>query len=979
MALQFVVLIQEHPKLGFLFYPFFIQDEGKDYAEIVDRISTSNLTLYESQLTKSQYKIVTEIEEYNDQNLTKRFTNKNIAPRDFVLKLDKDTIEKFVRPFVEKQMAKCISIIAAEKINVFFRQSNNAVYLSDRVFVENEPAEIIFNFIKLPNETQYFQTVSHSGKVMNLTNKDAMIMTNEPCWLLLENHLYFFKDKVDGKKLRIFFNKEYILYPEKLEPQFYSTFVKGCIGNFPYEAIGFEVIEMETQKYPILSYEMDFTGIPVLVLRYNYDGKTIEPMQNRKVVVEYSATPAYQYRIYKRDEVWENGIIKILNDLGIVRRVEYSFQLADIGKENKPPDKFGLLGWLNANVEVLKSHGFEISQQFIDIEYFMGAITVVLSFTEKNDWFDVYAIAKFGDNFEIPIYKLRKYLLNGIREFLLPDGKIAILPEQWFEKFHDLVSFGEKDNQKIRVKKGQFAIIEQVFHGITTEIGKSIESFSTDKSLMQEELPGGLKATLRSYQAEGYFWLNFMRKQSLGVCLADDMGLGKTIQTLTLLLKVTQDQPRTAPQIGVEKHGQTSILAAEGVSEPTGLPSLVVMPASLIHNWENEIRKFTSGLKIINYTGSLRAELQPYFQSANIILTTYGAIRNDIDSLSKIEFEYIILDESQVIKNPSSKIALAVNKLNSRHKLAISGTPIENSLTDLWSQMNFLNRGLLGDLSFFKKYFALPIEKNNNEERRDKLHALIKPYILRRTKSEVEKELPELSEEYIYCEMSEQQREIYLAEKSRIRNHILESIELNGMEKSAIVILQGLTKLRQLANHPGLVEEEYTFDSGKFDEVIRNVETLISENHKVLMFSSFVKHLDLFASYFDENKIGYSRLTGETRHRAEVIEEFQTQDNRNVFLISIKAGGVGLNLTQAGYVFLLDPWWNPAVENQAVNRAHRIGQDKHVFAYRFITLDTIEEKIMRLQQKKSKLAEIFIHSDNPLNNLSVKNISELMD
>jgi SNF2 family DNA or RNA helicase len=199
------------------------------------------------------------------------------------------------------------------------------------------------------------------------------------------------------------------------------------------------------------------------------------------------------------------------------------------------------------------------------------------------------------------------------------------------------------------------------------------------------------------------------------------------------------------------------------------------------------------------------------------------------------------------------------------------------------------------------------------------------------------------------------------------------------MEKSAIVILQGLTKLRQLANHPGLVEEAYTFDSGKFDEVIRNVETLISENHKVLMFSSFVKHLDLFASYFDENKIGYSRLTGETRHRAEVIEEFQTQDNRNVFLISIKAGGVGLNLTQAGYVFLLDPWWNPAVENQAVNRAHRIGQDKHVFAYRFITLDTIEEKIMRLQQKKSKLAEIFIHSDNPLNNLSVKNISELMD
>ncbi len=979
MSLQFAVLIQEHQKLGFLFYPFIIKDEGKEYFEIIDRVSFSNLKLYEAELTKNQLKIVSEIEEYNDQNLTKRFTNKKIPPRDFVLKLEKDYIAQFVRPFVEKQMAKCIVLIASDGINVFFRQSNNAVYLSDRVYVEPQPAEIIFNFIKLPTETQYFQTVSHSGKVMNLTNKDAMIMTNEPCWLLLENHLYRFKDEVDGKKLKIFFNKDFILYPQKLEEQFYSTFVKSCIGNFPYEAIGFEVIEMESEKFAVLSYEKDFTGLPGLVLRYSYDGKVIEPMQNHKIVVEFTKSPEFKYRVFRRNEEWEAGVIKTLNNLGLIKSHENNFRLADAGKTSETTDVYGLLGWLNANAEVLQSQGFIIAQQFLGIEYFTGAIKMAISFTEKSDWFDVYAVAKFGDDFEIPIIKLRKYLLNGIREFRLPDGKVAILPEHWFEKYFDLLSFGEKDGNRLKVHVHHFSLMERAFEGISMEISSNLEALSSGKSLREIEVPEGLTATLRSYQAEGFQWLDFMRNNKLGGCLADDMGLGKTIQTLTLLLKVSLMKPNTPVNKTIRKTGQVNLFAESDDVANSGNPSLVVMPASLIHNWENEIRKFTPGLTVINYTGPLRAELQHRFAEANLILATYGAIRNDVDTLAKMDFEYIILDESQVIKNPSSKIAQAVNKLKSAHRLAISGTPIENSLTDLWSQMNFLNKGLLGDLSFFKRYFASPIEKTNNAERREKLHSLVKPFILRRTKSEVEKELPELSEEYIYCEMSEQQREIYQAEKSRIRNHILESIELNGLERSAIVILQGLTKLRQLANHPALVEEEDASDSGKFDEVIRNLETLISENHKVLMFSSFVKHLDKFAAYFDEHKIGYSRLTGETRHRAEVIEEFQQQANRNVFLISIKAGGVGLNLTQASYVFLLDPWWNPAVENQAVNRAHRIGQDKHVFAYRFITLDTIEEKIMRLQQKKSKLAEIFIHSDNPIKELSVKNITELMD
>jgi len=979
MSSQFTVLIQEHQKLGFLFYSFFIKDEGKDYFEIIDRISVSNLAHYESALTKNQLKIVNEIEEYNDQNLTKRFTNKKISPRDFLQKLESEYIQKFIRPFIEKQMAKCFSIMATEGIHLFFRQSNNVVYQSDRIFIEPDPAQIIFNFIKLPAETQYFQTISHNGKVINLTKKDGMIMTNEPCWLLLENHLYHFQDKVDGKKLKIFFDKDFILVPQKLEEKFYSTFVKACIGAFPFEAYGFEVAVMESIKRPVLSYENDFTGLPSLVLKYNYDGKTIDPMQNRKVVVEFNAIPEYKFRVFRRNVAWEDEVTTILNNLGLKKRLEYAFQLADTGTSAKTPDKYGLLGWLNANAEKLKSHGFIISQSLLEIEYFTDAISMAISFTEKTDWFDVYAMAKFGDDCEIPFFKLRRYLINGIREFRLPDGKIAILPGFWFEKYIDLALFAERNDQKLKVRKPHFSLIEKAFDGISTEIGKTIEMLAEGKGIEKQELPKGLKARLREYQVDGFRWLNFMRKQKLGGCLADDMGLGKTLQTLTILLKVSQINSIVPPPGLAQKSGQTDLFDGLVSQSTNGIPSLVVMPASLIHNWENEIRKFAPDLRLINYTGSLRAELLPRFPSVNLILATYGTIRNDIDELQKLDFEYIILDESQVIKNPTSKIAQAVNKLKGNQKLTLSGTPIENSLIDLWSQMNFLNKGLLGDLSFFRRYFAIPIEKNKSVERQEKLHSLIRPFILRRTKSQVEKELPELSEEYIYCEMSEKQQEVYQSEKSRIRNHILESIELNGIEHSAVVILQGLTKLRQMANHPGLVDETYTFDSGKFDEVIRNLETLISENHKVLMFSSFVKHLDKFASYFDEHSIGYSRLTGQTRNRKAVIEEFQQLPNRNVFLISIKAGGVGLNLTHADYVFLLDPWWNPAVENQAVNRAHRIGQNKHVFAYRFITLDTIEEKIMKLQQKKSKLAELFIHSNNPLKELNVKNISELID
>jgi SNF2 family DNA or RNA helicase len=432
------------------------------------------------------------------------------------------------------------------------------------------------------------------------------------------------------------------------------------------------------------------------------------------------------------------------------------------------------------------------------------------------------------------------------------------------------------------------------------------------------------------------------------------MGLGKTVQTLALLQS--------------EKEA--------GVAAPT----LLVMPTSLLYNWDLEARRFTPDLKIFMYTGTYRDKNTEQFTDYDLILTSYGIVRLDVDLLKRFRFNYIILDESQAIKNPSSAITKAVMKLNSAHRLILTGTPLENSTLDLWSQMTFINPGLLGGQSFFRREYLVPIEKKNDEDKIQRLYHHTKPFILRRHKSQVATDLPEKVESIQYCEMSEDQEKEYEEAKSYFRNLILERFEQDGMSRSQMVVLQGLTKLRQLANHPRMVEPDYESDSGKFKDVIHKLETAIGENHKILIFSQFVKHLDLFRQYLDHKKIRYAYLDGSTKDRQKEVESFQNDPTLKLFLISLKAGGVGLNLTAADYVFILDPWWNPAIEAQAIDRAHRIGQHRTVFTYKFITKNTVEEKILALQQSKRQLANNLISNEEGfLKSLSRENVLALLD
>ncbi|MEX0966436.1 MAG: DEAD/DEAH box helicase [Bacteroidia bacterium] len=641
-------------------------------------------------------------------------------------------------------------------------------------------------------------------------------------------------------------------------------------------------------------------------------------------------------------------------------------------------DQYELIDWLRKKTSVLTKAGFEIEQPVLSgkqVSLEIPKIKMKVDTTD-NDWLDIEAVVKIG-KFNIPFIKFRDHILNGNRVFELPDETITILPEEWFAQYKEVFQLSDEEDGKLWLAKSQAGLLNLKTNGL-----KEHEQEDFTHSIEQ---PKALQATLRHYQLEGLNWMNHLREQRLGGCLADEMGLGKTLQSIALLLHVKECQTQEEPMAAYSDIGETGYqddpqldlfsIYKRDLARIKRLRALIVMPLSLIHNWEHEIARFVPGMKVYKHAGLDRTRNSSVFNLFDVILTTYATLRNDIDIFAHFGFNYLILDESQHIKNPKSKTYKAITEVEAQHRLVLTGTPIENSISDLWAQMNFVNPGMLGSYHYFKNEFIYPVEKERDEKKREKLRKLISPFILRRRIRDVAQELPERNEQVFYTEMETRQKKLYEEEKSRARNQILENIRKFGKAKSNILILKSLSRLRQIANHPALVnfdedeldlngvktnydEEDFLYASGKFQDVTNQLDQIISEGHKVLMFSQFVKHLDIYKEWLQDEGLKYSYLIGKRnrKEREKAIDQFQTDPETQVFLISLKAGGTGLNLTAASYVFMLDPWWNPATENQAISRAHRIGQDKNVFAYRFITVDTVEEKIMKLQERKKELA-----------------------
>lgn len=572
------------------------------------------------------------------------------------------------------------------------------------------------------------------------------------------------------------------------------------------------------------------------------------------------------------------------------------------------------------------------------------------------DWFDVNVVIKFGD-VTVKHKDWIESVRNNEKYIQLDDGTYGIIPEEWYEKLSRLAKVIDVDGERLIINKFKFGIIDQLYEELSDDMlyqdmKYRLSKLSDASSITEYSLPDSIQATLRKYQMEGYNWLRTLDDISFGGCLADDMGLGKTLQIITLLAH-QKDLRKTT--------------------------SLIVVPRSLMFNWAAEIDKFCPSLSYMLYHGPLRKESQSRVFDFDLIITTYDTASIDIEFFREHFFNYIVLDESQAIKNPNSKRYKAMRLLKSRNKLVMTGTPLENNTFDLYAQFSFINPGMFGTQGSFREKFSTPIDKEGDEVAADMLRRIIKPFFLRRTKELVASDLPPKTENIIYCEMDTTQREMYEALKGQIKNEIEGNIKINGLEKSRFKILEGLLRLRQMCNAPQLLDNTLP----KHRQTSVKIETLLDiitndlGDHNALIFSQFTSMLDLIRKELDKREIKYAYLDGSTRDRKGAVDNFQDREDIQLFLISLKAGNTGLNLVKADYVYIVDPWWNPAVESQAIDRTHRIGQDKHIFAYKMICKDTIEEKIMLLQQKKKKIAEdIIVTEDAALNSL---NKEELLD
>ncbi len=813
-----------------------------------------------------------------------------------------------------------------------------------------EPADVVFEVSK-DKDFLYLDLKIKVGEHL----RDRKAVKSEPTdhyFYINGNSYHFVKSEKAAEVIAGFPEKVKMVATYKDE--FYKQVVEPISENFEvrYKQGTFEneIIELDFHKKQLfLSEQNDHV---VFTPRVEYDNDvsaTLNTTGNRLVKNGDVITE------YRRNFELENDFLDSLAELhpdfeSQKGRKLFFLHYSDFTKDMWFYRFFDQLQALNVEVFGLKElKNFRYSP-------YKGKISTSLS--SGQDWFEVDISVSFGDN-RVTLNDIKKAVINKQRYIQLKDGSVGVLPSEWLHKLEKYFRHGEIKKDKLEISKLRFSVVDELFDklddaSVLQEIAEKRQRLKNFTNINETEVPKQIKASLRHYQKEGLNWLNFLDDMQWGGILADDMGLGKTLQMLAFL------QQQANKNKGV---------------------NLVVVPTTLLFNWESELRKFAPKLKALYYYGTDRAKNTDDFASYHLVFTTYGILVRDIQILSQFRFNYAVLDESQAIKNPASHRYKAACLINARNKIALTGTPIENSTFDLFAQMSFVNHGFFGGVQKFKENYSTPIDKDGNEVMAGELNKIINPFVLRRTKEKVASELPDKTENILYCEMESEQRRVYDAYRNEYRNRLLSKIEEEGIGKSKMMVLEALTRLRQICDSPVLLNSDEVLErqSVKIKELVRHI-TDKTGRHKILVFSQFVKMLGLIQDELAKLNIEYEYLDGQssTKQRQQSVNNFQENENLRVFLISLKAGGTGLNLTAADYVYLVDPWWNPAVENQAIDRCHRIGQDKKVFAYRMICKDTVEEKILTLQNKKKKIAGDIIQTDESiLKKLNKSDISEL--
>ena len=832
---QIVYSLLSHEFLGYLIEAFVVQCNSRGELTLQNQtLSTQNVGEFADGIDAQDVELVHLIDSIQQDAIAKKFNTRKLATVDFFLKVydpnkgDK-AIQDAICQYLEDRKAQIMASLPGKPFYVMGNDGNPAWAATTWM---PEPARVHFHFVRNAESTHYFPIIRYPTGVGSETErvdfqfKDAVMVCDEPAYMLVNDRLYHFSKNVDGRKLRPFFAKNHIVIPRKIEQQYYEKFVTQLIANYDVFAKGFEIRPETMAPTPVLTVsETAKTGraVPASIFSSESDEVLVADDVNQQIAFDLS----FQYGAFKfrfdsfgpsanvsvekkgdeyifhrirRDQRLERQKLNFLRETGL-----------DLRQGRLALSKADAFAWLADVNPRLEEAGFRLEQRADDAKrYFLGYSSIDVSIREGRDWFDIYANVQFGE-FEIPFLKLRNLILNKKREFTLPNGEIAVIPDAWFTKYSELFGFLEQhhidgDTDRLVLQKHHLALIQELErdHLATTVMSRKLERLRDFAEIEPFPMAGGFQGTLRPYQKAGYDWMNFLRQYHFGGCLADDMGLGKTVMTLAMLQGQKEQLANLQPENGT----------------PIARTSLLVMPTSLLYNWELEARRFTPNLRVFVYTGTYRDKNTAQFDDYDLILTSYGIVRIDIDLLRNYRFNYAILDESQAIKNPSSSITKAVMQLNTAHRLILSGTPLENSTMDLWSQVSFINPGLLGSQSFFRNEFQIPIEKKHDDAKTARLYGLIKPFMLRRNKAQVATDLPEKVESVLFCDMTPDQAAQYEEAKSYFRNLILERIEEEGMAKSQMIVLQGLTKLRQIANHPRMVDADYEGDSGKLDDML---------------------------------------------------------------------------------------------------------------------------------------------------------------
>jgi len=678
-------------------------------------------------------------------------------------------------------------------------------------------------------------------------------------------------------------------------------------------------------------------------LLFDYGGAQVEASEPRQTL----RRPGTQ-ELFNRNLEAEKIFAGRLLELGARRAPALDRQYAAYLAPSRFPDL----------VRILVGEGWKVRA---DGRAYRPAGDFQLRVSSGVDWFDLHGKVTF-ENQSVGLPELLAAARSGSDTVTLGDGSVGLLPEKWLERSGLLASLADQTSDAVRFANSQAFLLDALLATSEAELDlddrftRFRNELSRFDGIRAHDETETFQGELRDYQRYALGWFSFLRDFGIGGCLADDMGLGKTVQVLALLEELR-------------------------VSDKEVGPTLVVLPRSLVFNWLQEAERFTPGLRTLNYTGPQRKTLAKEIPKSDLVVTTYGILRRDILQLKEQPFFYAILDEAQAIKNASSQAAKAARLLNARHRLALSGTPIENHLGELWSLFEFLNPGMLGRSTTFRK--LIQMGPGVQEDGRELLAKSVRPFILRRTKEQVIKDLPNKLEQTVFCEMESRQLRLYDELRSHYRSSLLKEIGKEGWGGGArhMKVLEALLRLRQAACHPGLIDEARKAEtSAKLDVLLPQLLEVCDQGHRALVFSQFTSLLAIVRERLEGVGLEYEYLDGQTRDRQRRVERFQDPEGPPVFLISLKAGGLGLNLTAADYVFILDPWWNPAVEAQAIDRAHRIGQTRRVHAYRLICRDSVEEKIVSLQAKKRELAQAIVNSEGSsvLKNLTREDLEELL-